>query len=155
MRNDALREYKFKLYLNANHYVIFNGKKGESHPHTWEFAIELLVDKDKFIMFLDFEKAIDDFLEPFQDKLLNDIKPFDTIIPTLENMLDYFAPIFYEEIKKIGGLLIKIEASETASRTYVYSFRGRDEYLNDIKEHMNTALNNIVHSIVEESLDEE
>ena len=37
-------------------------------------------------------------------------------------------------------------------------FRQNDftyRYLNDIKEHMNTALNNIVHSIVEESLDEE
>jgi 6-pyruvoyltetrahydropterin/6-carboxytetrahydropterin synthase len=45
--------------------VIFNGKKGQSHPHTWEFAIELLVDKDKFIMFLDFEKAIDDFFGAF------------------------------------------------------------------------------------------
>ena len=54
MRNDALREYKFKLYLNANHFVIFNGKKGESHPHTWEFVIEVLVDKDTFIKFLDF-----------------------------------------------------------------------------------------------------
>ena len=155
MRNDALREYKFKLYLNANHYVIFNGRKGASHPHTWEFGIEVLVEKDKFSKFLDFEKAIDDFLEPFQDTLLNDHKPFDTIIPTLENMLDYFAPIFYEKIKNIGGLLIKIEASETPSRTYVYSFRGRDEYLNDLNEHMKTALDNIVAGIVRESLNEE
>ena len=155
MRNDALREYKFKLYLNANHFVIFNGKKGESHPHTWEFCIEVLVDKAKFIMFLDFEKAIDDYLEPYQDKLINDIKPFDTIIPTLENMLDYFAPKFYEEVAKIGGLLVKIEASETPSRTYVYSFRGRDEFLNDIKEHTKVAMGNIVHAIVEESLNEE
>ncbi len=155
MRNDALREYKFKLYLNANHYVIFNGQKGESHPHTWEFVIEVLVDKDKFIKFLDFEKAIDDYLEPFQDKLINDIEPFDTVIPTLENMLDYFAPQFYEEVRKIGGLLIKIEASETPSRTYVYSFRGRDEYQTDLKEHTKAALENIVHAVVEESVNEE
>ena len=155
MRNDALREYKFKLYLNANHFVIFNGKKGESHPHTWEFGIEVLVDKDKFIKFLDFEKAIDDFLEPYQDKLINDIEPFDVIIPTLENMLDYFAPKFYEKVKDIGGLLVKIEASESPSRTYVYSFRGRDEYLNDIREHTRTALNNIMHAIIEESLNDE
>ncbi len=154
MRNDALREYKFKLYLNANHFVIFNGEKGESHPHTWEFGIEVLVDKDKFIKFLDFEKAIDDYLEPYQDKLINDIEPFDTVIPTLENMLDYFAPKFYEEVKEIGGLLVKIEASETPSRTYVYSFRGRDEYLNDIQDHTRNALRNIVHAIVEESLNE-
>lgn len=155
MRNDALREYKFKLYLNANHYVIFNGKKGESHPHTWEFVIEVLVDKDMFIKFLDFEKAIDDYLEPYQDKLINDIEPFDTIIPTLENMLDFFAPMFYEEVKKVGGLLIKIEASETPSRTYIYSFRGRDEYRNDLEQHTRAAMENIIHAVVEESLNEE
>ncbi len=155
MRNDALREYRFKLYLNANHFVVFNGVKGESHPHTWEFGIEVLVDRDKFIPFLDFEKVIENYLEQYQDKLINDIPPFDSVIPTLENMMDYFAPIFYEEVKKIGGLLIKIEASETPSRTYVYSFRGRDEYLNDIKEHMRIALINIVDSVVEESIDEE
>ena len=71
------------------------------------------------------------------------------------NMLDYFAPKFYEEVAKIGGLLVKIEASESPSRTYVYSFRGRDEYLNDIKEHTRVALGNIVHAIVEESLNED
>ena len=38
---------------------------------------------------------------------------------------------------------------------YEYFKEKAQKYLNDIKEHMNTALNNIVHSIVEESLDEE
>ena len=123
MRNDALREYKFKLYLNANHFVVFNGKKGDNHPHTWEFGIEVLVRRDQFVKFLDFEKAIDDFLLPYQDKLLNEVEPFDAIIPTLENMLDYFAPYFYDRVKAVGGLLVKIEASETPSRTYIYSFR--------------------------------
>ena len=113
MRNDALREYKFKLYLNANHFVIFNGEKGESHPHTWEFVIEVLVDKDKFIKFLDFEKAIDEYLEPDQDKLINDIEPFDHVIPTLENMMDYFAPHFYEEVKKRYQPLIDQYGDET------------------------------------------
>ena len=50
---------------------------------------------------------------------------------------------------------IKIEASETPSRTYIYSFRGRDEYLNDLQEHTRNALVNIIHSIVEESINEE
>ncbi len=155
MRNDALREYRFKLYLNANHFVIFNGEKGESHPHTWEFVVEVLVNKDQFVKFIDFETAIDNFLEPYQNKLINDIAPFDTVIPTLENMLDYFAPQFYECIKKLDGLLIKVEASETPTRTCIYSFRGRDEYLNDLQTHTKAALNNIVDAIVQESLFDE
>ena len=35
------REYKFKFYLNANHYIIIDGKEGEQHPHTWEFMVHI------------------------------------------------------------------------------------------------------------------
>lgn len=35
MTNTTFREYKFKFYLNANHFIVINGKEGEVHPHTW------------------------------------------------------------------------------------------------------------------------
>ena len=34
MSSKIFREYKFKFYLNANHYIIINGKEGETHPDT-------------------------------------------------------------------------------------------------------------------------
>lgn len=33
------RTYRFKFYLNANHYIIINGVEGETHPHTWELPL--------------------------------------------------------------------------------------------------------------------
>ena len=33
-----LRYYRIKAYLNASHFVVFDGKKGDTHPHTWEFV---------------------------------------------------------------------------------------------------------------------
>lgn len=35
------REYRLKFYLNAKHYIIINGHKGETHPHTWEFTLSI------------------------------------------------------------------------------------------------------------------
>ena len=35
------REYRIKFYLNMRHYIIIDGKKGEIHPHTWEFALDI------------------------------------------------------------------------------------------------------------------
>ena len=46
---NALREYRFKFYLNASHYVIFNNKKGQVHPHTWEFQVDILIDRSKYM----------------------------------------------------------------------------------------------------------
>ena len=33
-----IRYYRIKAYLNASHFVVFDGKKGNVHPHTWEFV---------------------------------------------------------------------------------------------------------------------
>ena len=42
MATRLYREYKFKFYLNANHYIIINGKNGQTHPHTWEFVFYIM-----------------------------------------------------------------------------------------------------------------
>lgn len=152
MRNDALREYRQKLYLNASHYVIFGDKKSERHPHTWEFTIEILVTRDRMIKFGLLEERIGNILAPYQDKLVNDVPPFDHIIPTLENMLDYFADLFFDAVREVGGLLVKIEASETPTRTCIYSFRGRDEFLHGLKTQLDTVTHNMILAVVDESI---
>ena len=50
---------------------------------------------------------------------MNEKEPFDTIMPTLENMTDYFSKEFYRVIHDVGGILVQIEASETPTRSYV------------------------------------
>lgn len=39
------REYRIKFYLNMRHYIIIDGKKGEIHPHTREFALILSLEE--------------------------------------------------------------------------------------------------------------
>lgn len=41
MAVNMYREYRLKFYLNMRHYIIINEVKGETHPHTWEFALDI------------------------------------------------------------------------------------------------------------------
>ncbi|MCR5626681.1 MAG: 6-carboxytetrahydropterin synthase [Lachnospiraceae bacterium] len=137
MKGNVFREYRFKFYLNASHYVIFNNKKGEIHPHTWEFAVDILIDRNRYMEFNDFERGITAFIAPYQDRVVNELEPFDLIIPTLESMLDYFAPEIYKIIRDLGGLVIRVEGSETPTRSYIYTFED---------EKVRTAGENLVRS---------
>ena len=56
------REYKIKFYLNMRHYIIINGTKGETHPHTWEFAINIRFGRSSSVEFNTFEKGIANYL---------------------------------------------------------------------------------------------
>ena len=113
------REYQLKFYLNAQHYIIINGKAGDIHPHTWEFLICIRIVRNNFVPFDKFEHVINQFLDQYQNKLVNDVSPFNEIIPTLENMTEYFSEKFREIIGDEGGELIRIEASETPARSYI------------------------------------
>ena len=113
------REYRIKFYLNMRHYIIIDGKKGEIHPHKWEFALDIKFGRSSFVEFNIFEKGIANFLEKYQNKVLNDEEPFDSIMPTLENVTDYFSSEFYRIIHDIGGMMTRLEASETPTRSYI------------------------------------
>ena len=113
------REYRLKFYLNAKHYIIINGHKGETHPHTWEFTLSIRYGRSSFVEFSTFEKGISDYMTRFQNQVMNEIPPFDAILPTLENLTEYFANEFHRIIYEIGGILTQVEASETPTRSYI------------------------------------
>lgn len=117
------REYQLKFYLNARHYIVIDGKAGETHPHTWEFSLNIRIGRGAFTPFMTFEQRINQFLAPYQNQDLNGIPPFGEILPTLENMVDYFAGEFDRIICEIGGSLRRVEASETPSRSYILNVR--------------------------------
>lgn len=121
------REYKIKFYLNARHYIIINGRKGEVHPHTWELVLSIRFGRSSFVEFRTFERGVSEYLAQYQNKTMNDEKPFDTIIPTLENIVDYFAEEFYGIIHDTGGVLTRIEASETPTHSYILELTEEDE----------------------------
>ena len=143
MAVNMYREYRLKFYLNMRHYIIINEVKGETHPHTWEFALDIKFSRNLFVEFNIFEHGISQFLEP---------EPFDSMMPTLENVTDYFAEEFFKIIYKTGGMLTRVEASETPTRSYIVNIaeQERNSILNKkadekiISEVMDAVLDDIV-----------
>ncbi len=147
------REYRLKFYLNARHYIIIGDKRGETHPHTWEFALTILIRRKEFVQFNIFETKINEYFEQYQDKILNDIEPFDSILPTLENMVDYFTEKFRGIIKGIGGELICVEGSEGPSRSYILDLRGENESIESVDQQTDSILSEIIDNILDDIIE--
>jgi len=122
-------KYKFKFYLNASHAIYINGAMGEKHPHTWEITIYVLKEREEFIQFNIVEEKVNEWMSKYQDKFINQIPPFDTINPTLENCCDYFKENLQAILRSEGWILLSIEMSETPTRSYVVNLYGVEENL--------------------------
>jgi 6-pyruvoyltetrahydropterin/6-carboxytetrahydropterin synthase len=83
---------------------------------------------------------------------MNDIPPFDIIIPTLENIVDQFANPLSEIIHDLGARLVRIEGKETPTRGYIVDFTDSDEYMNDINDFSKTAVMEIMDLVIDECL---
>lgn len=112
-------KYKFKFYLNASHSIYINGVLGQSHPHTWEFTLDVLKVWEDFVQFNDVELAIEDLLSKYQNNYINEIEPFIKMNPTLENICEHFKERLKKLLMDIGWILMIIEISETPSRSYI------------------------------------
>lgn len=127
-------QYKYKFYLNASHFIMIKNKKGEAHSHCFEIIVDIaLVGENSFLEFNKVEKRIGDILFPYQDRLVNEVDPFDRINPTLENMCGYFEGRIFNELKSHGLLLLTIEMSETPTRSYVINV-AKDKVERGIKD---------------------
>lgn len=126
-------KYRFKFYLNASHYIIINGRQGDVHPHTWEIIIEVLILKKEFVEFNIFERSIEKFFQQYQNQTMNNIPPFNTIMPTLENLVEYFGQEIRILLRKEGGELTQIEGSETPTRTYIITYEHDAEFSDSIE----------------------
>lgn len=152
MRVMISREYKFKFYLNISHFIIVNGKEGQTHPHTWEFTVHIKKLTNKFLQFNIFEKAIEEFLVPYQNKLINSVEPFDRIIPTLEHVSDYFGEQFKRIIRDIGGELLWMESSETPTRSYVIDYQEDEGVCNEMTIEREKVVQHVVDSVINDVL---
>ena len=75
-----LRYYRIKAYLNASHFVVFDGKKGDTHPHTWEFVATVYTTGSNIIKFTEPEKMNMNVLEHYKKQDINEIGEVETII---------------------------------------------------------------------------
>ncbi len=95
------------------------------HGHNWKVRIALNCQKvDELGMAVDFtlaKKWLDDLMTELDHKNLNDIKPFDEINPTSENIAKYL----YHRLKSMvdidGCQVAEIEVWESEKSSVVYS----------------------------------
>lgn len=113
------QQYRYKFYLNASHAIYIDNVKGQNHPHTWEITISTVKVIDGFVQFNDVEKSVENFLNTYQDKNINDVQPFTVTNPTLENICEYFKDSIRQILAEAGWLLLSIEISETPARAYI------------------------------------
>lgn len=152
MHKNIRRAYRLKFYLNAQHYIVIDGRRGETHPHTWEFALTIGVASHEFTPFSAFENKVNAFLEPYQNQVLNEREPFDTIMPTLESLVEEFAKALEPIITEAGGSLIEVEGSEGPTRSYSVRLGAKDaESLRERDERAERA--RVVDDIVGEMLE--
>jgi 6-pyruvoyltetrahydropterin/6-carboxytetrahydropterin synthase len=150
MAVNLYQEYRLKFYLNARRYIVINEQKGEIHPHTWEFVLYLKIGRSSFVQFDQLERGISDCLSKMQNTLINETEPFDTIIPTTENMANYYAEEFYHIIYENGGILTRVELSETPTRCYIINMENREEY-SDLREAaQEKALSEVIDTVLDE-----
>ncbi|MCR5216055.1 MAG: 6-carboxytetrahydropterin synthase [Lachnospiraceae bacterium] len=150
MDNSIFCEYRLKFYLNGNHYLMIGNKKGETHPHTWELVVEILVKRSEFMEFNVYEKEIENLIAPYQNKVLNDLHPFDYVLPTLENIVEQFGNQIRYLVKKNGGRLIRIEGSESPTRSYIISYyTGDDDDELEMEKYAQSTVSSVVDTVLD------
>jgi 6-pyruvoyltetrahydropterin/6-carboxytetrahydropterin synthase len=115
----ALREYR--------------GKCENVHGHNYRVQVVVRGEKlDRIGMLADFvalKKALRDTCEPMDHVFLNEMKPFDTVNPTAENMAIYIAEKLQEVIGVGDGnpvevAEVKVWETDIQSATYRPAKRG-------------------------------
>ncbi|MBU1262248.1 6-carboxytetrahydropterin synthase QueD [bacterium] len=99
----------------------YNGECARVHGHNFEIAIVLKRQSlDTYGMVADFKeikKRLRGLLEKFDHQNLNDIPPFDKILPTSENI----ASFIYRELKISLPQLVEVRVSEQKGSLATYS----------------------------------
>lgn len=98
------------VFLNARHRVL-NDRNGEIHPHSWRIQARLIdtpeQSKGTLTSSSEVRELVEQCLAPYYDKLLNQIRPFDTLSPTPKNM----AAAFYQQVNEaLAAPSLKLEA---------------------------------------------
>lgn len=116
------RYYKYQYRFNASHCT----DACREHAHMHSFTIELYVSKPQQgeqILFFDMDDMVNQYLDRYNQKYLNDLEPFGGVLPSLENMGD----LFFEELLVLLGekgiTLYQLDICENPLRVYQVSTR--------------------------------
>ncbi|MCR5743162.1 MAG: 6-carboxytetrahydropterin synthase [Lachnospiraceae bacterium] len=119
MSENLYRFYRYKYYLDANHYMRNDDGRSQVHPHTWEITLEVENDGADMIDFSQIEDLIKKVFLPYQNMIINEVKPFDAVNPTTENMGIYFKKQLEGVMLEKNWKLKMLTISENPNRTFV------------------------------------
>ena len=138
--------YLYHITFNAMHNLTPDNPR-KMHAHTFCVGIYVIEEQDDHPVFLNSERILERYFAQYQGIRLNELAPFMTLVPTLENMGD----VFYRDLKPIfarnGMNLLLLEVGDSPISTYcvgerpmignVYSLALRDsldEYCERVKQ---------------------
>jgi 6-pyruvoyltetrahydropterin/6-carboxytetrahydropterin synthase len=132
-RREGMYEISVEKHIDAAHYLRdYKGKCENLHGHRYTIVVKVSAEKLNEIGlaydFTDLKAHLSDILERYDHTCLNDVKPFDKINPSAENL----AATIYNELKKKlpsyakasegrGVTLTSVAAFETPEQGVEYS----------------------------------
>ena len=116
--DDNIYSMKLVGFVNARHFVVFGGATGPVHAHSWQVETEVDVPRGigDTIEFSRVSQAVSAALGPYENTILNQVHPFDLILPTTENIAMYFFNRLDEYLAKLGLKLYQLSLWETPTR---------------------------------------
>ena len=100
-----------------------------------------------------FTGRIVEYLEKFQGRVMNEIRPFDTVVPTLENISDYFCTEIRKIIMELGGELAVMESSETPTRSYIIDLRNGLDFKENMSRLTEKQVDEVIDNIIDNMLE--
>lgn len=117
-------QYKLRTFINASHAIRWADGQGTIHPHTWEVVLNIIppvTSTSEVVKFEDIELLVQNYLQKYAGQTLNDIAPFRTINPTLENFADVLFDELTAALDVIHFQLVQLDLGESAKRFYSIS----------------------------------
>ena len=114
-------EIKVRMTFSAAHNLLnYKGKCEKLHGHNWNveaaFSYKKLGKDGMAIDFHDAKKLLRDVLEKFDHTYLNEIKPFNKISPTTENVSRYI----FEALRRENPHIVSIAVWENENSCATY-----------------------------------
>lgn len=121
--------YKLKHRLIA--YFGFDNENKTSPIHAQKYEITLFISSatKKFMRFDEIEAIIADIMEPYSEKNLVQVPPFDKTEPTLKNLGNIFYLLLRDAFVGYDLILNSLEINESPLHTYIVNESNADEEL--------------------------
>lgn len=108
--------------FSAAHYLQeYPGACARVHGHNWRVTVTVAApdvdDKGMVVDLVALKKHIDECVNPFDHRIINDVPPFDTLNPTSENLAKYLYDFVAE---RVSVRVVSVEVAEADDYSVIY-----------------------------------